>query len=763
MSKQPTSRGPIFKEPLKNPPFEAYTAITFKLKHYNETTKDHLLFYQNRNLEEDFKQIFKLISEDSLFISHERFLEINPEQPECKIYIEDWFVSTEEETPNPTDLYLSNILKAKLSHFGLSRYFSIKGFSRTKTTSDNSLTFKASYNKGALANILPGSENELKLKSMNFPIQELPQEFLCPITSGMIDVPCQDKRFPDTTYDYETLTAAMFKYFKNPTTNMELFPEHLEYNYILWDEIQTFIEKIQFLNQKKIPYKNHMQKIKTKSISLHELKFFIPKHEDKDTQPPYTIALNELKKKRLINAIFYFKKAFLTTSESEKNKLDAKCYYVLLCFKTNRKENLSFAIEMLSDIKQNKNDCNQPLLASLLTYASLYYLNSAEYKGNTLDEEKLHSAKILAEEAQVIFENSHSENIVGVNIEDVTQLLRKLQLLIYFKVKDTFNEHCKALRKAVMSKSEQKLADCKSFLLADPNIPDTNPKTGYTAMYLAIKKGKLRQAWYLKTMYHKINFDLKTKEDKSSRDLIQGSPNKNFQKLLSFYLVFRISILSDTLIKKEDLNKLKGLIGLTNDVGLIYLNRTESFVLTNFCLPGVLCADFFGYAASKLKNDPDLSNKWEFKDILQLAEFSNLSQYPSQSIAILLNFTPHTKNISQISLFSQQKDNMERLIPNSILNILFEKKLINKNELESVAMNFETLSYGKYQLTFECNISPSLFQYLTDYLTRALKNKFESIGTLTCESIRTANVTAPSEEISRNLVTQKQYNFNDPY
>lgn len=88
------------------------------------------------------------------------------------------------------------------------------------------------------------TEAQRNLYMVNFPDNDIPEEFLCTLSTQIMYLPCFDKRNPEQKFDHGKLIQACSKTGKNPYTNLPITDNDIVVDEELKAKIHNFMRKI---------------------------------------------------------------------------------------------------------------------------------------------------------------------------------------------------------------------------------------------------------------------------------------------------------------------------------------------------------------------------------------------------------------------------------------------------------------------------------------------------------------------------------------
>lgn len=705
-------------------------SISFQLVYKTSaTTGTDSVFYAGRSLTADFEKIYDLIRYDGLFISHNCVLKMDLNKSKCTIFVENWDLSPVKKEAEDTLAFIIKAIENKLTRANLYDHFFVSGNSSSPNVTAKT-TFAVSILPGQLIDIHQVSHNQLEVDKLLFPQESIPPEFLCQITSELIDIPYFDLRQDENVHcEYRVFMKHVRRHHTNPFSRLVINASHCDYDYCLWDRIQTFLEKVRLAHSLQVSYIDNMKLILDQSVSADKFNDLLcPSAMPIDRYSAiklYDKGLECMAGKRLINASYHFKMIVTGTfieKPVETLLLSAKIHYALLCFKIKYVDE---ALAFFEELKRLNPTKNKDVYAEFLVEAARYFLQIGNYD----------LAKSVATKAKKYIFNDLM----------LSKKCEQILLLQSLRCQDNFKGHCIALRRAANEDKPDRLIQCIDLLNAVPSMKDTNPKTGYTAMHLAIKNSNSINAW----LVHLAGFDFDIKSNKwydadggeqngvSCRELIAKTTNVQLKCLLSPYMYITLNCtnqsndaeISGLMNTHEQLLKIK--MGLNDEVDLIYIPIKRILIFSNFYSPN---ENFQHFISSKWLEIPELFNCLRVSSICNLEDQE--CPYQRYQISFILKIIDRPRFIQ---LFQNQVINTQRFLSNQVqLNEQFIKIISQACHDSGLSFAPEisvSTDYNSNQiaLSMTCKCAHYLLEYLKECLNKELIKHAENV--LSCHVV----------------------------
>ncbi len=763
---------------IQNEAPESCFSLSFKLIYSSPGNPGtDSVFYTGHDLTDDFNTIFDLLRYDGLFISHNCILIVDLHESKCTVCIEDFDLSTDHRDSEETRKYLFHAIDNLLTKAGLYDHFYMCSHASSPNVM-NKTTFSISYPPNKLKEAHKVSNNQMEISKLGFPEDSVPEDYICKISSEIIDIPYFDKRQDESMrFEYRVFMRHIRKQRTNPYTKLCIYNNICDYDYLLWDRIQNFMEKVRHAHSLQQGYKKFLKYICDENISSCEFRFIMnqtgrgTKHLSANLL--FETGTSHLLKKRIINSLYYFNLLLsgqcIDQTIHPNLLLRTKFYCALLNFKTKK---TTLALLLFNEIKNLKPTEYHDVAALTLTEAANYYLNTEEYE----------LAKEYATSAKYYF----SQNTNSISYLDLDSGLKKCEqvlLLQSFKCHNTFNGHSTALRRAATYKDPMQLIKCIEMLNADADTKDNNPKGGFTAMHHAIKNNRLINAWLLELQGCTLNIrsNTLTNEDGnhesglSCKELIEKSNNENFKSLLLPYI--RIALDSTNEANKVDQNiltkfklKIKSQCGLSNDNDIIYIPFRNIFIITRFYLPRKAQRYFCNFMCFQLTQIPLLS------EIISMKSLDNLSNqictYSYQLLKFRIKINNAEINRYEFNRIAQQQINQTvSRHPNQFLREATSRSStptefvenINRSILKALSdIGFEFKTEIKVahlyneqtiEISIDCKCSAYLCKFLQFHINNILNTSINH--DFYCESVMTIEDGAPAESESIAKILNK--------
>lgn len=238
--------------------------LSFKLCHKEGTSS---LFYADHDFNKDANTIFEALKNDTLFINYE--CRLIPKEREGRFYfeVEKGFDASNEGTQH----YLTQAIENKIASLGLQNHFALIG---GKFNSDEPLNASIILAHEPQSLKIRPNKNvyQEELDNLKFPTDSMPENYCCPITNSMMEIPACDIFYDHQKYfDYSVLLNLIRNNQPNPYTRRPLTNEQIQPDYVLWGKIQTFMDKARLIHKAGVRFENHMEAIQNETLSSHEL------------------------------------------------------------------------------------------------------------------------------------------------------------------------------------------------------------------------------------------------------------------------------------------------------------------------------------------------------------------------------------------------------------------------------------------------------------------------------------------------------------
>lgn len=700
-------------------------SLTFKMEHEGGI---HSPFYKKRNFKTDAETIFDLLQYDTLFIAHECLLEFESDTS-FTITVNNFCLPNEKCSYNQSSDYLLFVIGNKLEIKGLYEFFHISQIKNSFASVD-CVIFNVNYDKKSLVHKVIEGRNTKIIKNFKFPEENIQEEFFCELSGDIISIPAYDSRSDSVKLDYRCILRQIKQTYKNPLTNIYLPLEKLCFDYVLWDKIENFIEKIELVHNElikhnqPIDYQDHLERINDTMISSLELGNTINYN---DFNEIFKKIKNYFWEHRYCHCIY-----LASVCLKNKDKFDEKQLQIIKLYDATarmRYESYQNALELCDELKQFNIE-EDPVLAVFFLMLSRYHLT-------TNDRNCFQTCLLLLDKCS-------QKNFIKK--EDL-HFFEQTKLLANSKCGITNIEQGKALRRIAYLGNSSDLKKALIYLDVDINIKDNVKEEGYTALHLALMREdeNIENAWLLRI--NGVRFDIKNAIGNTASEIIEKSKNPKIKELNQPYIKFLLSVNLENSNETKIMSGLRSLaynLGLTDNNNMFYLPSINSVVISSCMLPSHLPSMFINFCNECIVKTPLAAGLFKFDEISQLFDQKNLLQPMKVCLKIssLVNF--ETSNMPNQNQFF--RNNYQKCLVEAVGAFFETSQLINKKELIINCKNDKKI----FEITLDCSVAPYLLVFLKAELNFYLSNA--KLGKVNCDEFVILSDNKLQQHFAKNLI-----------
>jgi len=408
-------------------------------------------------------------------------------------------------------------LRKILVHSGLRYLYTVSRFREAVTEGDRSVIVPSIDAEPEPES--PGNPLELALEKFNFPNENIPKHFFCVKTKKLMFMPMCDVR----SRQYKIETYYLLDTYANPTRTHPVTGENIrderytEIDFVLRDEILTFVRKVGIVHENGQRYEANMDDILSRDLSAEELSAKLDEgaaHRENTAANDYSAGFELYHSKRYSGALYYLLSAVRKGLTNERQLFSAER-----------------TVAKIYILQKNYDDAE-----ALLTRLVASPVVTSDAKSHAEELQRLAEAKAALgkfEEAMALLETSReqmpelegAEESSAASIERANHMQKNRQLFLLSKVRleDTYANRCTGLIR-VIERNDRK--DIHAYLTL---FSDIDFKKARGTLRTLVDRGDVSNARLL--LNRMTSFGLDTPEYVPTKQILE-SPDAQMRALL---------------------------------------------------------------------------------------------------------------------------------------------------------------------------------------------------------------------------------------